>query len=87
MEINQIDVTFDVRTDSRGKDPDSASKTLKQYHKLLWSKHLPNGKMFSLDDKRRYCYLYHKSELGEYFLSSDSIVHTYFQWPINQHII
>jgi hypothetical protein len=87
MEINRIDVTFDTRSDSRGKDPDSASKTLKQYHKLLWSKHLPNGKMFSLDDKHRYSYLYHNSELGEYFLTSDGIIHTYSRWRNTQHII
>jgi len=87
MEIKRIDITFDTRSDSKGKDPDSASKTLKQYHKLLWSKPLPGGKLFRLDDKRSGSYLYHKSELGEFFLSSDSVIHTYFRWPKTQHII
>jgi hypothetical protein len=83
-----IDTTFDVRIDSRGKDPDSSSKTLRHYHKLLWSKNLPNGKLFNLDDAKANR-LYHKSELGEYYLSSDSIIHTYSKckWPRIQHII
>ncbi len=87
MEIKRIDVTFNTMSDSGGKDPDSASKKLKQYHKLLWNKILPNGKLFSLDDKRKGCYLYHKSELGEFFFSSDTIVHTYSRWHNTQHII
>ncbi len=29
-------------------DPDSDSKTLQHYHKLLWSKQLPNGEYFDL---------------------------------------
>jgi hypothetical protein len=86
MENIYIDVTFDVRTDSNGKDPDSSSQTLRHYHKLLWSKKLPNGKLFNLDDTRK-IYLYHKSELGEYYLTSDSVIHTYFKWKRTQHII
>ena len=37
-----IDITFDFRSDSSGKDPDSYSPTLNAYHKTLWSKQLPN---------------------------------------------
>ena len=48
MELKDIDITFDVQTDSRGKDPDSYSKTLKLYHQLLWSKLLPNGQKMQL---------------------------------------
>ena len=44
-----IDTTFDFRTDSRGKDPDSYSPTLKQYHRHLWSKALPTGGELILD--------------------------------------
>ncbi|MFC1774840.1 DUF6994 family protein [Nanoarchaeota archaeon] len=80
-------MNFDVRTDSKGKDPDSSSETLKHFHKLLWSKNLPNGKLFNLDDTKPNAYLYHKSELGEYYLASDSIIHTYFKWKRTQHII
>lgn len=87
MENKQIDVTFDVRTDSIGKDPDSGSKTLKYYHKLLWSKYLPNGEFFDLDDSKANVYLHHKSDLGEYFLSSDSVIHSYSTWVRTKHII
>ena len=82
-----IDTTFDVRTDSNGKDPDSFSDTLKQYHKTLWSKELPSGNLLKLDDTQNNAYLFHKSELGEFFLASDSIIHTYFKWKRTQHII
>lgn len=70
-----IDVTFDVRSDARGKDPDSHSPTLRRYHQLLWSKRLPGGAMFDLDSK-----LHHQSELGDFWLASDAITHTYSRW-------
>ena len=82
-----IDTAFDVRADSKGRDPDSSSPTLQKYHKILWSKELPNGKLFRLDDTKDNAYLYHNSELGEFFLASDSIVHTYFKWKSTQNII
>lgn len=82
-----IDVRFDVRSDSNGKDPDSSSPTLREYHKYLWSKPLPCGKLFDLDNHTKDVYLFHKSDLGEYYLSSDSIIHTYFRWKRTQHII
>lgn len=75
-----IDITFDFRSDTPpGKDPDALSPTLRRYHKLLWSKPLPNGAMFDLDDSHKNCYLYHNSGLGEFWISSDSVVPT-FQW-------
>lgn len=71
----QIDIDFDFLTDTPpGKDPDAYSPTLLRYHKLLWSKPLPSGEMFDLDDTKRGDYLYHKSELGEYHLTSDAVV-------------
>lgn len=70
-----IDTTFDVRTDAGGKDPDSHSKTLRRYHQMLWSKPLPSGAPFNLDAK-----LHHQSELGEFWLASDAITHTYSRW-------
>jgi len=72
-----IDTTFNVNSDARGGDPDSTSPTLKKYHKILWSKPLPNGKTFDLYDDKSGAYLYHKSELGEFFLGSDAITHSY----------
>jgi hypothetical protein len=72
-----IDTTFNFYTDAGGGDPDSASPTLRQYHKLLWSKPLPNGHSFDLTDKISGVYLYHKSIQGEFFLASDAITHSY----------
>lgn len=72
-----IDETFDFHSDSYGKDPDTHSPKLKEYHKILWSKPLPNGKLFSLRDDKVGAYLYHNSELGEFFLGSDAISHSY----------
>jgi hypothetical protein len=69
-----INVNFDFRQDSYGKDPDKHSPTLRSYHRLLWSKPLPGGGIFALDDTSPKAYLYHKSPLGEFFLSSDSII-------------
>ena len=38
---------------------------------------MPNGKIFELCDDKKGDYLYHKSELGEFFLGSDAITHSY----------
>ena len=72
-----IDTNFNFYSDSNGGDPDSTSPTLRRYHKILWSKPLPNGSLFELSDNKNGAYLYHKSELGEFFLSSDAITHSY----------
>ncbi len=68
-----IDTSFNVYSDANGGDPDITSPTLRSYHKYLWSKHLPNGKLFTLTDNKIGTYLYHKSELGEFTLGSDAI--------------
>src|SRR5664279_941267 len=75
-----IDTAFDFRTDASGKDPDAYSPTLRQYHKLLWSKVLPSGRLFELDDTTRGAYLFHGSELGKFFLCSDSVIPTFTGW-------
>lgn len=72
-----IDPTFLVTSDARGKDPDSHSPTLRRFHRLLWSKPLPDGKPFDLSADVPGHYLVHRSDLGEFSLSSDSIAHTY----------
>ena len=73
-----IDTSFNFYSDNpKGKDPDSFSPILRKYHKFLWSKSLPTNKIFTLNDDRTNSYLYHKSELGEFHLSSDAITHTY----------
>ena len=48
LQVLDIDIAFDFRSDSAGGDPDSESRTLKAYHQALWSKRLPNGQMMSL---------------------------------------
>jgi len=75
-----IDVSFDFRTDAGGQDPDSYSPTLRRYHRLLWSKPLPSGAFFDLSDTTPGKYLYHRSNLGEFFLTSDSVMQTFTRW-------
>lgn len=82
-----VDISTDMRADAGGKDPDSHSTTLRRYHQLLWSKPLPDGQMFDLDTTRRGAYLYHASDLGEFFLSSDSVIPTYHYWQSTSQII
>jgi len=72
-----IDTTFNMHSDANGGDPDSTSPTLRLYHKILWSKPLPVGGLFQLADNHSGSYLYHNSELGEFYLGSDSITHSY----------
>jgi len=75
-----IDTKFNFYTDTKGVDPDNpvnGSPTLKKYHKTLWSKALPNGELFRLSDNPKAKYLYHKSSLGEFYLGSDAITHSY----------
>ena len=75
--VEKFDIRFNVYSDTPpGKDPDAHSPTLRKYHKILWSKNLPNGQRFHLNDDRPGG-LHHKSILGEVLLSSDSIGHTY----------
>jgi hypothetical protein len=75
--MKTIDTVFDLSSDANGKDIDSHSPTLRKYHKILWSKPLPNGALFFLQDDKAGAYLYHKSELGEFILGSDTISHSY----------
>ena len=59
-----IDVTLDFRQDTPpGADPDRYSPTLRSYHRLLWSKPLPGGAAFALDDSSPKAYLHHRSPL------------------------
>lgn len=65
----EINICFDVRTDSNGKDPDCASATLKSYHQLLWSKPLPNGQLMNLTTGKGF-YL----KWNDLYFGSDSII-------------
>ena len=85
--VTFVDINFDVYSDTpKGKDPDSYSATLRKYHQILWNKPLPNGLRFDLDDNTPRL-LHHKSELGEFLLSSDSIGHTYSKVKSMSHIV
>jgi hypothetical protein len=76
-----IDTSFDFRRDTPpGKDPDVRSPTLRQYHKLLWSKLLPNGRPFTLEDSVRGHYLHHRSDVGEFSLASDAVIPSFTRW-------
>jgi hypothetical protein len=86
--LSLIDTTFDFRSDTpAGKDPDALSPTLRKYHKHLWSRLLPSGAMFTLDDTNPKIYLHHISELGEFSLSSDSAIHSFSRWKSMAHIM
>jgi hypothetical protein len=72
-----VDTTFNVHSDAGGCDPDIASPTLRLFHRILWNKPLPSGQIFELTSNKGGAYLYHNSELGEFFLGSDAITHSY----------
>lgn len=72
-----IDVKYKTNNGSKG-DPDTYDPVLHSYHLTLWSKPLPDGSLFNLISNGKKAYrLLHKSEKGEFILSSDSIGHTY----------
>jgi hypothetical protein len=82
-----IDPGFDFRSDTPpGKDPDSHSPTLRRYHQTLWGKPLPGGAPFDLDITTP-PYLHHRSELGEFWLSSDAVIPSFSRTPKLRHII
>ena len=73
-----FNINFDFYSDTpQNKDPDSYSPTLRKYHKMLWSKPLPNGQLFELVETKPRTYLYHFSTMGEFYLGSDAITHSY----------
>lgn len=83
----RIDTSFDFRSDAAGRDPDAYSPTLRRYHRLLWSKPLPCGRPFQLNDAVLGAYLHHRSELGEFVLSSDSVIPSFTRWVSMRHIV
>jgi len=77
LEKLSLDITYDVRTDSDGKDPDFASPTLRKFHKILWNKKLPNGDILRLSSELPNHYLLGKTKTNEISLSSDTICNSY----------
>jgi hypothetical protein len=83
-----LDVDFDFRDDTPpGKDPDKRSPKLREYHRALWSKPLPSGHSFELRTDKPGVYLYHSSDLGKFFLSSDSAIPTFHGEGIMKDVI
>lgn len=54
---------------------------------MLWGRRLPSGVEFPLDAARPGHYLYHRSLLGEFTLSSDSVIPTFTRWVRMQPIV
>lgn len=85
MTLQDINVHFDFTTDTKGfwdgfweradglgagkTDPDAKSQTMRDYHRLLWSRELPNGETMQLEDGKSRFYLKWK----EFYFGSDSI--------------
>ena len=85
--ITGIDVTFNFWTDTpEDQDPDARSPTLRRYHELLWSKPLPSGANFELSATTPGAYLHHRSDLGEFVLTSDTANSSYYQVARLSHI-
>ena len=82
MTLKDVDIYFDVQTDSDGKDPDSASKTLKLYHQLLWTKPLPNGQVMQLEIDKG-CLRW-----GDMWLGCDSITASFlhYRFPLKEYV-
>lgn len=93
-----IDVTFDFTSELDGYwdgfldrdpicgmssiDPDTRSKTLKEYHRILWSKKLPNGEVMELISRKAPYYLTWK----DFCFGSDTII-VGFRYNRYKHII
>ncbi|MBR7163081.1 MAG: hypothetical protein IKD35_03810 [Clostridia bacterium] len=96
MTETKIDVSFDFTTDTpsywenywdseMGKssaDPDILSKKMREYHKLVWSKELPNGSFLNLKFGTATQYL----TWNEFRFGSDSIA-TSFRNKRNESLI
>lgn len=83
VNIKQIDVNETFLDDTPdGKDPDKSSKLCQTYHKLLWSRKLPNGEYINLEYGKNGSYLVWKN----FDFGSDSII-TSFRWDNNQELI
>jgi hypothetical protein len=78
----EFDDDYNFRDDTpAGKDPDSRSPTLRRYHRLLWSKPLPDGRPFELHTGRALApYLVYKADDTSFVFGSDAITSSYTRW-------
>lgn len=90
-DLCEVNVDYNFFDDTpAGKDPDSHSPTLRRYHRLLWSKPLPDGRPFELHAGRALSpYLVYQADGTRIVLGSDTIAtrhrrklhHLYVQMP------
>jgi len=83
---NNVDVTFDHRLDSGGRDLDKYSPTLKRHHQLLWVKPLPSGELFDLKPMPKR-YLVFRPDNLVFSLSSDQMSNSFRSTERMKHII
>jgi len=82
-DIKYVDVYNTFLDDTPyGKDPDKDSKLCQTYHKLVWSRQLPNGEYMDLECGKNGSYLVWKN----FDFGSDSIIAS-FRWDNNQELI
>lgn len=74
----RIDIDTDFQEDSRRRDPDLFSPLLQEFHQRLWSKPLPDGRVFELTPgKVRGAHvLYHRTPTIEFTLSGDTLANS-----------
>jgi hypothetical protein len=70
-----LDVSYDFRVDSKGRDPDLASPTLREYHRMLWSRTTPTGQSIQLSMRSDF-YLVAEIQGQMLALSSDTITNS-----------
>ena len=84
-----LDVSFDyrkIKEDGSWNDPDKVSIELKQAHKILWSKELPNGETVALYEGSAENwdagnpYLVLETSHVKYKLTSDSMINSFIGW-------
>jgi len=80
----EIDTSFNFSTESKGRDPDSHSPTLRKYHSLLWSKELPSGEHLQVEDINSE--LMYRFNMQTLEFSSDSISNSYIGTKKVAHI-
>jgi hypothetical protein len=82
-----IDPRFNFATDSNGRDPDSHSPTLAQYHLALWRKPLPDGTLLdiTLREHPKDGFKFECANTGK-TLASDGITNSYRPWKRMQPV-
>lgn len=81
----RIDTSFDFRSDSNGKDPDTHSATLRSYHRYLWSKRLPIGEQLELEEAGSN--LSYRFNMQTVKFSSDSISNSFIGTKKISHLL